>query len=115
VTRFYLDKNIAEALSSRLVALGHDAVTTNALRRKGAKDHQQVLFAAEQHRTLVTSNSHDFRLLHEAWRDWSAAWGTAPEIARHAGIMLIPQNETGLTVARLAKSSFTPVGRIGGR
>jgi hypothetical protein len=78
VARSYLDENITEELAVRLTALGNDAVTTNALRRKGARDQQQLLFAAQQHRILITSNGEDFRLLHDAWRDWSAAWGIRP-------------------------------------
>jgi Domain of unknown function (DUF5615) len=102
VARFYLDESLTEQLVTLLIALGHDAVSTNALGRKGIRDHQQLLFAANEQRILITFNIADFVLLHEAWRDWSAAWGTSPDVARHAGILAIQQDKRGLSAQQLA-------------
>lgn len=101
--RFYLDENVPERLVAALLALGYLVVSTAALGRKRTPDHRQLLFAAQTDRILVTYDGDDFRSLHQAWREWSAAWGTSPDRARHAGILVIQQDKSGLDVAGMAR------------
>lgn len=44
--------------------------------------------AADAAATFVSHNAKDFRLLHDAWLRWSAAWGVARS---HGGILIVPQ------------------------
>ncbi len=110
---FYLDENFPEVMAALLIALGFEAVSTNSLGRKGARDHNQLLFAAQTERVVVTYNVADFLLLHDAWRDWSAAWGTSPTVARHAGILIFHQDKRGFPVATIAQLIADLVGRSG--
>jgi hypothetical protein len=86
---FYLDENVSERLATGLNALGHDAVTTAELGRKGATDVSQLSFAARERRILITYDTDHFEMLHEAWRSWSHDWGVQDRI-RHAGILRLP-------------------------
>jgi len=110
--RFYLDENLPHRLAARLDELGHDAVSTDQLGNKGTRDHRQLLLAAHVARILVTYNAGDFRLLHDAWRDWSQAWGATAQ-ARHTGILII-QQEHGLTLVLLAQVIADLVARVEG-
>jgi hypothetical protein len=102
VARFYLDENVPEQLLERLAALGHDAVSTNSLGRKETRDHRQILFAAQEARSLVTYNGADFRLLHDAWREWSVAWHLSLVDFPRPGILVMQQDQLGLVAAELA-------------
>ena len=53
-----------------------------------ARDQRVLLASAQTGRTVVTHNRKDFRLLHDAWRDWSAAWGV---VAQHSGILIVAE------------------------
>ena len=85
---FYLDNDVAVRARSSLIALGYDVVTTRQLSRGTARDHEQLLFAAHRRRILITHNGRDFRLLVEAWRDWSRDWGVWPH---HSGVLVVLQ------------------------
>ena len=84
-----LDENVSESLAPALQSLGHDAVTTTELGRKGATDVSQLSFAARMRRVLITYDTGHYEMLHEAWRTWSADWSVADR-AHHAGILLLP-------------------------
>lgn len=45
---FYLDEDTPEALVQTLIGYGHSATTTTSANRKGAKDYEQLWFAAAQ-------------------------------------------------------------------
>ena len=50
----------------------------------------QLLYTTDQDRTFVTHNRADYFLLHDAWHQWSQAWGVpAP---RHASILALDQD-----------------------
>lgn len=102
MARFYLDENIPEDLLDRLAVLGHDAVSTNSLGRKGTRDHRQLLFAAQEARNLITYNGTDFRLLHDAWQEWSVAWRVSLADFPHPGILVMQQDQRGFSAAELA-------------
>ena len=82
----------------RLRAESHDVLTARQAGRAAASDAEQLLWASDEGRTLVTHNEDDFELLHDAWARWSSAWGVD---ARHAGIIVIPQARH-VPVARMA-------------
>jgi len=89
VARIYVDEDLSPRLAARLRERGHDAVATQDAGRKGASDDDQLLFAAQQRRTLVALNGRDFVLLHDAWLRWSAAWQVSHETGIHAGILVL--------------------------
>jgi predicted nuclease of predicted toxin-antitoxin system len=103
VARFYLDENLAEILAILLVALGHDAVSTRALGRKGAMDYDQLSFVAAEARILISNDGDHFTLLHGAWRKWSAMWATSPDAARHPGILVLQQDKANMTAEETAR------------
>ncbi len=83
----YLDHNVAAQLADLLQARGHTVQTVGSLGLAAASDDALLLLAAQDARIFVTHNWSDFRLLHDAWQRWSAAWGIA---ATHAGVLVIP-------------------------
>lgn len=87
---FYLDENVAEGLTGALARLGVEAVTTAHVGRKSASDAQQLLYARETGRALITHNNNDFLLMHETLILWSRAWNV-PNPMLHAGILVIDQ------------------------
>lgn len=78
----YLDEDTPEALARTLVAYGHTAMTTTQANRKGAKDYEQLWFAAMQDLVLLTLNRKDYMLLHGAWKHWRVD-------RPHAGIIIL--------------------------
>lgn len=86
---FYLDENVSERLAAGLNTLGHDAVTTAELGRKGATDVSQLSYAARERRILITYDTDHFEMLYEAWRTLSRDWGVQDR-SRHAGILRLP-------------------------
>jgi predicted nuclease of predicted toxin-antitoxin system len=113
MARFYLDENLAEILAVLLLSLGHDAVSTRSLGRKGTRDPDQLLFAATEKRIFVTYDNDHFAMLHAAWIGWSAAWATPRDVARHAGIVVVQQNNAGVTTEELAEMIHGVVSREG--
>jgi hypothetical protein len=85
VTLLYLDENVSEKIGGVLAALGIDAISANE-RYKGMDDPTQLLIARRLGRVLVTHNTSDFALLHQAWIIWSADWNVRP-LPRHGGIL----------------------------
>ncbi|MDQ6908747.1 MAG: DUF5615 family PIN-like protein [Chloroflexota bacterium] len=45
---FYLDEDTPESLAQTLLDYGHTVATTTSANRKGAKDYEQLWFAAAQ-------------------------------------------------------------------
>ena len=84
----YIDHDVSAQIATLLRNEGHDVLTTREWRLTRASDDEQLLFASQQRRGLITHNARDFVLLHNAWRRWSAAWQVT---AIHAGILVIPQ------------------------
>lgn len=86
--RFYLDESVSERVTDSLAALGFDATSADRLGHKGRRDTEQMIIAARLHRVLVTYDTNDFILLHDAWRSWPSDWGLKDE-PRHAGVLVI--------------------------
>jgi hypothetical protein len=89
VAELYLDHNVAAETAVRLRALGHGARTAADAGLERARDQRQLLEAARRGWVLITYNWADFRLLHDAWREWPPAWGLDPA-PLHAGILVVP-------------------------
>lgn len=85
---FYLDEDVAIALTRMLQELGHAATHTHAESMDRSRDYQQLLHAATRTWVLVTHNARDFRLLHGAWRTWAHEWGVSHQ---HGGILIVEQ------------------------
>lgn len=74
--RFYLDEHIANSVVEGLRRRDIDVMTTSEASMRGATDEQQLLYAGEQQRVLVTKDD-DFLRLHA-------------EDIQHHGIVFIP-------------------------
>jgi len=79
---FYLDEDTPEPLAQTLIGYDHSATTTTSANRKGAKDYEQLWFAAAQGAILLTLNRKDYTLLHGAWKHWGVD-------CPHAGIIIL--------------------------
>jgi len=78
----YLDEQQSEQVAVRLEKSGYDVLTTSkaGLAGKRTSDQDQLAFAAEQGRAIVTSDIVDFIQLHRQWWD---------ESRHHAGIIIV--------------------------
>lgn len=84
-----IDEDVTERLPPPLRALGHDVIHTREVGRKGRSDPQQLAFASEQGRVIVTCNDDDFVLLHEAWL-LCPSGRSERQSSSHAGIAIVP-------------------------
>lgn len=97
---FYVDEDMPKALAVLLRDLGYDAVYTREAGNEGQLDPEQLAFAAQHGRVVVTSNLDDFRMLHEAWMIWTPSLGTGAPVS-HPGIIVLP-NANSLREALMA-------------
>jgi len=65
--RLFLDEDVHLALAGALRKRGYDATHTGEEGRLGTTDKDQLEFAAEENRCLVTFNIGDFVQLHNLW------------------------------------------------
>lgn len=89
----YLDENVDLLVAAMLRAQGFDVVTTHESHRQGASDPEQLAFAVQQRRCLVTHNRNDFVSLHTHFMN---------ENREHMGIIVAVLRRPGEIVARLA-------------
>jgi hypothetical protein len=82
-----LDHNVASELAVRLERSGHDVVTTRVTGEPRATDDALLLSSVRTNRLFITHNRDDFRLLHDAWTTWPAAFGVA--LPAHPGILVL--------------------------
>jgi predicted nuclease of predicted toxin-antitoxin system len=80
--RLYLDRHIKLRLADDLRERGFDVLTTGQATMDTASDEQQLAFATEQDRAILTFNIRDFAPLHKQW----LATGR-----NHAGIVVSQQ------------------------
>ena len=66
----YLDENIALGLAKALRERGYDALHTQEVGMKGASDEEQLGFAMQAGRVILTHNIKHFRELHRKY--WEA-------------------------------------------
>ena len=95
--RLYLDRHIKKQLAIDLRERGFDVVTTEEAGLDTAPDDEQLAFATQENRAILTFNIRDFAPLHETW----SASGRA-----HSGIIVSQQlgsREYGLLLARMLR------------
>ena len=106
MTRLYLDEHSGLAIKEILTGYGHDVLNTYDVGNRGAPDSQQLLFAADTGRVLVTLNREDFEELHRWWLALNA-WGIMSR--DHSGILTtwgdIPASEWAGLVNDLLEQS----------
>jgi Domain of unknown function (DUF5615) len=66
---------------------GHDVVSARDLSSERLPDDAQLLATVRSDRVFVTHNRADFKLLHDAWLTWPAAFGLA--LPSHPGILVL--------------------------
>ena len=106
MARLYLDEHLDVAMKDVLAGYGHDAIHTYDVGNRGTPDSQQLLFAADSNRIIITLNREDFEELHRWWLALNA-WGIMRR--DHSGILTtwgdIPAGEwAGLVDSLLGKS-----------
>jgi len=89
--RLYLDEDVDVLLANLLTAHGYDCLTTAAAGRLGSTDEEQLQFAAQDSRILITHNRTDFENLARIW--WAAQQD-------HAGIVLALRRADVYNLAR---------------
>jgi hypothetical protein len=77
--RVYLDEDVDVLLAPLLAARGIDCLTTLAAGNRQQSDEEQLRFALQDSRVLISHNRTDFEDLAVAW------WGQQRD---HAGILL---------------------------
>ena len=77
--RVYLDEDVDVLLAPLLAAHGVDCLTALAAGNLGRGDEEQLIFAEQDSRTIVTHNRTDFEDLAVAWWNQQRA---------HAGIVI---------------------------
>jgi hypothetical protein len=80
--RLYLDEDMDPLLARILTARGHDVLTTQEAHRVSSSDANQLVFAAQEHRALLTHNIAHFNRLARVW---------AAEGKEHSGIVVSDQ------------------------
>jgi len=93
--RLYFDEDADARLADSLQQRGYDVETTVDASRLAASDEQQLRYAADQQRVLVTHNIRHFPALHSQWMAVHQD---------HGGIViLIGQSTIGLWLHRLER------------
>ena len=84
MARLYVDEQLNPVLRDLLTQFGHDTVHTYDVGNDGKSDTEQLLFAADSNRILVTLNRVDFEQMHRLWLALND-WGIMVRV--HAGIL----------------------------
>lgn len=66
--KLYADEDFDHGVVTRLRMLGHDVVTVMDVNRRGLRDVEQLVYATEAGRALITFNRADFHALHRQHR-----------------------------------------------
>lgn len=88
--RPYLDENFGQTFAKILASRGFDVLTAQATDMLGRSDREQLEFAADLGRCLVSQNIAHFVVLHEKW----VRGGN-----EHAGVPLVEHNPKAAVVA----------------
>ena len=84
--RFYLDEHLAHAIAAALRRRGIDAATVAEVGRRGATDEDQLEWAKQESRVLV-SRDPDFIAMHDSKPG-------------HAGIVYVPRTNAVRTILK---------------
>ena len=66
--KVYLNEDLNVEIAVRLRDHGFDVLTTQEAGNIGASDEQQLAYAANAQRAILTHNRREFRRRHKAWR-----------------------------------------------
>jgi hypothetical protein len=89
LARIYCDHNISHDIGPLLRFLGHDLIFSRDIGSTTFPDDVLLLSSVRDDRVFVTHNRRDFRMLHDAWVTWPAAFGLA--LPAHPGILVLDQ------------------------
>ena len=98
MARLCLNHYISLKLAPLLERAGHDVAITREVGGDRATDDALLLVATQSGRIFITHNRNDFRLLHDAWLNWPAAFGMV--FPPHPGILILDQGSPE-TLARV--------------
>jgi predicted nuclease of predicted toxin-antitoxin system len=98
--RILLDEDLSQRVAEGLRQRGIDAISVHELAREGLPDEEQLAFAAEQGRLLITYNRADFQALDAEWRS---------QRRHHAGILwcnerTLPRRNIGALIRAIEAS-----------
>ena len=96
--RFYLDENLSSTIAEIGRGLGLDIVSSEELGRNGLSDEDQLRFAAENSRCLVTADLGFINL----------------SLRPHAGVLIVPPTWSTSQFARIARALAAYVQRFPG-
>lgn len=88
---FYLDEDVSMIAARIIRAHGFDVICASEAKRTGKSDKEQLEYAIQQNRILVTHNIRDFILLHKDYIDKGL---------RHNGIILAVRRRDNYDFAR---------------
>jgi predicted nuclease of predicted toxin-antitoxin system len=89
--RVYLDEDVDVIVAALLAAHGIDCLTALAAGNLGLRDEEQLNFAAQENRVLITHNRVDFERLAVAWFN---------QQRDHAGIILAVRRADSYVLTR---------------
>ena len=92
--KLFLDEDIHTGLSHALRQRGYDVIHAQDLKRKGKSDSEQLAFAVQEERCLVTFNIRDIVKLHNLY---------AQQNREHWWIIVARQMPIGEALRRLLK------------
>ena len=87
MARLFVDHNFSYRVASSSALARHDVLTARAADCEDQPDDAVLLWSVQTSRLLVTHNRKDFKLLHDAWLSWPAAFGIA--LPPHPGILVL--------------------------
>jgi len=93
--RLFTDEDVDPRLAVALRQLGHDAMSCHETGRSNQKipDHEQLAFATQEGRTILTFNARDYVPLDQEWKSAGL---------HHAGIIVSPRiNDVGELLRRV--------------
>jgi len=82
--KLYLDEDVDTKLAPVLRQLGWDTITVADVNRRGLDDEDQLLYATENERTILTHNTSDYTKLNKLF--WNKS-------LTHHGIIVAPQRD----------------------
>jgi predicted nuclease of predicted toxin-antitoxin system len=95
--RLYLDRHIMARLAVDLRGQGYDVLRTEEAGQDTASDEEQLVFATDHARAILTFDIRDFAPLHEQWQSAGRC---------HAGIIVSQQlgsRQYGLLLQRMLR------------
>ncbi len=90
--KFYLDEDLSPRIAEISRKLNLDCVSAHELEMVGASDEEQLDFAAQDGRCLVTFNRNDFIMLTRLYLDSSRS---------HYGVVVVPHSFRGNEFMRI--------------